>query len=160
MSKIERFEDLQCWQNARAFRREVYRLSRLPDFSHDYALVAQIRRAVISIGSNIAEGFERGGNREFIQFLSQAKGSAGEAKDQLYVALDEAYITPAQFDGAYANGESASRLIGGLMSYLRSSTIAGPKFDTAIARTNPRRATQNSKPTTQNSQLTTPNPQP
>ena len=58
-------------------------------------LVAQIRRAVISIGSNIAEGFERGGNREFIQFLSQAKGSAGETKDQLYVALDEAYITQA-----------------------------------------------------------------
>lgn len=84
--------------------------------------------------------------REFIQFLSQAKGSAGEAKDQLYVAPDEAYITPAQFDEAYANGESASRLIGGLMSYLRSATITGHKFDTAIARTNPKPKSQNPKP--------------
>jgi four helix bundle protein len=93
MSKIERFEDLECWQAARVFRRDVYRLSHLPDSSRDHALVTQIRRTAISIGSNVAEGFERGGNREFIQFLSQAKGSAGEAKDQLYVALDEAYIT-------------------------------------------------------------------
>ncbi len=98
MSHIIRFEDLECWQAARTFRREVYRLSRLPDFSHDYALVDQIRCAAISIGSNIAEGFERGGNRELIQFLSQAKGSAGETKDQLYVALDEAYVTQEQFD--------------------------------------------------------------
>ena len=146
MSKIERFEDLQCWQTARTFRREVYRLSRLPEFSCDHALVDQIRRAAISVGSNIAEGFERGGNREFIQFLSQAKGSAGEAKDQLYVALDEAYISPEQFDQVYASGESASRLIGGLMSYLRSATITGHKFDTATGRARSQPKPQNSKP--------------
>ena len=146
MSRIERFEDLECWQAARVFRRDVYRLSRLPDFSRDHALVTQIRRAVISIGSNVAEGFERGGNREFIQFLSQAKGSAGEAKDQLYVALDEAYITQEQFDQAYALGETASRLIGGFMSYLRKATITGYKFDTAVAPSNPKPKTQNPKP--------------
>jgi len=146
MSSILRFEDLECWQAARTFRREVYRLSRLPDFSRDYALVSQIRRAAISIGSNIADGFERGGNRELIQFLSQAKGSAGETKDQLYVALDEAYVTQAQFDQAYALGDTASRLTGGFMSYLRNATISGHKFATAIAPANPKLKTQNPKP--------------
>ena len=146
MSKIERFEDLECWQAARVFRRQVYRLSRLSEFSRDFALVGQIRRAVISIGSNIAEGFERGGNRELIQFLSNAKGSAGETKDQLYVALDEGYITHLQFDEAYAMGDSASRLVGGFMSYLRTAPYTGHKFDTTPARSNPRPKTQNSEP--------------
>ncbi len=146
MSQIIRFEDLECWRAARAFRREVYRLSRLPDFSRDYALVDQIRRAAISIGSNIAEGFERGGNRELIQFLSQAKGSAGETKDQLYVALDETDVTQEQFDRAYALGDTASRLAGGFMSYLRHATISGHKFDRVIAPANPKPKTQNPKP--------------
>ncbi len=146
MSHISNFEDLEYWQAARTFRQEVYRLSRLPGFARDYALVDQIRRAAISIGSNIAEGFERGGNRELIQFLSQAKGSAGETKDQLYVALDEAYGSQDQFDRAYALGESASRLIGGFMSYLRHATISGHKFDTATAPANPKPRTQNAKP--------------
>ncbi|OHE83141.1 MAG: four helix bundle protein [Verrucomicrobia bacterium RIFCSPLOWO2_12_FULL_64_8] len=146
MAKIERFEDLECWQTGRAFRRKIYRLTRLREFSRDYALVGQIRRAAISIGSNIAEGFERGGNREFIQFLSQAKGSTGEVKDQLYVALDEAYITQEQYDHAYALGERTGRLIGGFMSYLRKATITGHKFDTTSARANPKLKTQSPKP--------------
>ncbi len=146
MSTIIRFEDLECWQTGRMFRREVYRLSRLPAFARDFALVDQIRRAVISVGSNIAEGFERGGSREFVQFLSQAKGSAGEAKDQLYVALDEAYVTPEEFNHAYALGESTCRLIGGFMTYLRKSTVPGFKFDCALARGNPRPKTQNPRP--------------
>lgn len=146
MAKIESFEDLECWQTARMFRHEVYRLSRSPEFSRDYALVSQIRRAAISIGSNIAEGFERGGNREFIQFLSQAKGSAGEAKDQLYVALDEGYVTQEQFDQAYGLGDAASRRIGGFMSYLRKASVTGYKFDTVSTRANPKLKTQNAKP--------------
>jgi four helix bundle protein len=146
VAKIERFEDLECWQTTRVFRRPVYRLSRSPEFSRDYALVSQIRRAAISIGSNIAEGFERGGNRELIQFLAQAKGSAGETKDQLYVALDEGYITREQFDQAYALGDTASRLIGGFISYLRRATITGYKFDTVATRANPKLKTKNSKP--------------
>jgi four helix bundle protein len=146
MSQIERFEDLECWQAARRFRREVYRSSRLPAFSRDYALVGQIRRAAISIGSNIAEGFERGGNRELVQFLSNAKGSAGETKDQLYVALDEGYVSQAQFETAYAMGDSTSRLVGGFMSYLRRSPVTGYKFNTVSARVNPKPKTQNPKP--------------
>ena len=83
MAKIQKFEDIEAWQAARQLRQAVYRLTRTKPFATDFALVDQIRRAVISVGSNIAEGFERGGNREFIQFLSTAKGSAGEIKDQL-----------------------------------------------------------------------------
>ena len=131
---------------ARPFRRELYRLSRQPAFSRDFALVDQIRRAGISIGSNIAEGFERGGNREFVQFLSQAKGSSGEAKDQLYVALDEAYVAPEQFTRAYDLGDSTSRLIGALITYLRRATISGYKFDTVTPPANAKPKTLNPKP--------------
>ena len=147
MAAIERFEDIEAWQSARKLRQAVYRLSRTKAFATDFALVNQIRRAAISGGSNIAEGFERGGNREFVQFLSTAKGSVGEVKDQLYCALDEGYITQSQFDETYRLADSTSRLIGGFMTYLRKAEITGHKYDTASARVNPKPKTQNSKPT-------------
>ena len=128
MATIERFEDLQSWQSARALRRAVYQLTRTRPFATDFALVGQIRRAAISAGSNIAEGFERGGNRELIQFLANAKGSVGEIKDQLYCALDETYISQVQFDDAYRMAEGTSRLIGGFITYLRKSKLKGYKF--------------------------------
>ena len=147
MATIERFEDIKAWRAARVLRRAVYRLTRVKPFSSDFALVDQIRRAAISVGSNIAEGFERGGNREFIQFLSHAKGSAGEVKDQLYCAVDEAYMSQQQFDDAYQLAESTSRLIGAFMTYLRNAEVSGHKFDTASARVNSKPKTQNPKPT-------------
>src|ERR1044071_2133903 len=113
MATIERFEDIEAWQSARKLRQAVYLLTRAKPFASDFALVDQIRRAAISGGSNIAEGFERGGNREFIQFLSNSKGSVGEIKDQLYCALDERYITQTQFDETYQLADTTSRLIGG-----------------------------------------------
>lgn len=128
MATIERFEDLDCWQSGRKLRQTAYRLSRGKSFASDFALVGQIRRAAQSITANIAEGFEREGNREFIQFLSQAKGSVGEVKDELYTALDESYITQADFDAAYQVAEDTTRLIGGLMSYLRRAENSGSKF--------------------------------
>lgn len=146
MPTIERFEDIQAWQSARELRRTVYALTRQRPFSTDIALVSQIRRAAISSGSNIAEGFERGGNREFIQFLSNAKGSLGEIKDQLYCALDENYVTREQFDKTYSLAESTSRLVGGFMTYLRKTELTGHKFDTASGRLNSKLKTQNSKP--------------
>jgi four helix bundle protein len=139
-----RFEDIEAWRSARELRRAVYSLTRLPAFARDAALVNQIRRAAISAGSNIAEGFDRGGNREFIQFLSTAKGSVAEIKDQLYCALDEAYISNEQFERTYALAEATSRLIGAFMVYLRKSTITGHKFDTPSARANSKLQTQNS----------------
>ena len=130
MANIGRFEDIQAWQAARELRRAVYRLTRIKPFASDFALMDQIRRAAISPGSNIAEGYERGGNREFIQFLSIAKGSIAEIKDQLYCALDEDYITQSQFDETYRKADETSRLVGGFMAYLRKSEITGHKFDT------------------------------
>jgi four helix bundle protein len=128
MATLERFEDIEAWQSARKLRHAIYELTRGRLFASDFALVNQIRRAAISSGSNIAEGFERGGNREFIQFLSTSKGSAGEIKDQLYCALDEGYISQPQFEETYQLADSTSRMIGGFMTYLRKSEITGHKF--------------------------------
>jgi len=89
MARIERFEDIEAWKKGRDLRKVIYKCSRTGEFARDFALRDQIRRAAQSVTSNIAEGFERGGNREFIQFLSDAKGSCGEVRDQLYTALDE-----------------------------------------------------------------------
>lgn len=142
MPTIERFEDLQCWQAGRRLKRTVYPRTRKNAFSSDFALVSQIRRATQSVTANIAEGFEREGNREFIQFLSQAKGSAGETKDHLYTALDERYVDQAEFDQAYAQAEDVTRLIGGFMSYLRRAETSGSKFKRG---TNSKLQTPNSK---------------
>jgi four helix bundle protein len=128
VATIERFEELEAWQMARTLRQTVYRLTRTKPFSRDFALVDQIRRAAISGPSNIAEGFERGGNREFIQFLSNTKGSIGEVKDQLCCALDEQYIDQQVFEATYQLAESTSRLTGGLMVYLRKTEMKGSKF--------------------------------
>jgi len=86
------FEELQIWQKARELVKAIYKLSMTDKFKKDYSLVDQIRRSSVSIMSNIAEGFERGSNTEFIQFLYIAKGSAGEVRTQLYIAYDLKYI--------------------------------------------------------------------
>ncbi len=99
MATVQRFEDLECWKPSRKLRQVVYRFTRLTSFASDFALVNQIRRAAQSATANIAEGFERKGNREFVQFLSQAKGSVGEVKDELYTAFDEHYISEEDFEG-------------------------------------------------------------
>lgn len=83
MNKIERFEDIECWKKARELTKMVYQSSRDGEFSRDFGLCNQIRRASVSILSNIAEGFERDGDREFLQFLALAKGSCGEVRAQL-----------------------------------------------------------------------------
>jgi four helix bundle protein len=145
MSKIERFEDIEAWKVARELRQAIHQLTRLKSFAADFALVGQIRRAAISPASNIAEGFDRGGNREFIQFLSTAKGSVAEIKDQLYCALDEAYITEEQFRETYALADKTARLLGGFMSYLRKADITGHKFDVATSPANSKLKTQTSK---------------
>ena len=145
MATISRFEDIGAWQSARRLRERVYRLTRMRPFATDFALVGQIRRAAISVGSNIAEGFERGGNREFIQFLSHAKGSVGEIKDQLYCALDAGYLSAEEFQQTYGDADAASRLIGGFMAYLRTAEISGHKFDRGTSRANSKLKTQNAK---------------
>ena len=128
MNKIERFEDIIAWQKARVLTKEIYASTRIGQFAKDYGLKDQIQRASVSTMSNIAEGFERGGDREFIQFLSNSKGSCGEVKSQLYVALDQSYISNAGFGELYAKADEVSRLVGGFMTYLQQSQIGGHKY--------------------------------
>src|SRR5215210_7381743 len=94
---IKRFEDVEGWKKARLLTRELYSVTMKGEFARDFALRDQIRRAAISVMSNIAEGFEREGNKEFRQFLSLAKGSASEIRSQLYIALDAGYLTQGDF---------------------------------------------------------------
>jgi four helix bundle protein len=91
--KVKNLEDLEIWKDARMLIRIIYRITREPKFSKDFALRDQIQRAGVSIMSNIAEGFERGGNQELVHFLYIAKASCGEVRSQLYVAVDQSYLT-------------------------------------------------------------------
>jgi len=128
MAKIERFEDLTSWQKARELNRLIYQASNRGSFAKDFGLRDQVRRASISIMSNIAVGFERGGDKEFIQFLSIAKGSCGELRPQLFAALDAEYLAPLEFKELSDHSVDVSRLISGFMTYLRRSELAGNKY--------------------------------
>jgi len=127
MTKIETFEDMEVWQQARSITKAIYATSRHGEFGRDFGLRDQIQRAAVSIMSNIAEGFERGTNKEFIQFLFIAKGSAGEVRSQLYVAFDLGYIEKDTFDQLNVDLISVSRQISGFIQYLQSSSLKGAK---------------------------------
>lgn len=127
MSAFQRFEDIEAWHKARELTKAIYSLSNDGQFARDFGLRDQIRRASVSIMSNIAEGFERGSNKEFIQFLYIAKGSAGEVRAQLYVALDQAYINQETFNQLNKNAAEISRMISGLIAYLNRSSFKGEK---------------------------------
>ena len=128
MSKVTRFEDLITWQKARELTHIILALTKSSEFSRDYAFKDQLCRAVISVPANIAEGFERDGNKEFVKFLSIAKGSAGEVRSLLYLALDFGYISSEQMDEALAISLETARLIGGLIRYIQGSNKKGRKF--------------------------------
>ncbi len=128
MSKIEKFEDILAWQKARELTRQIYAQTKCGQFAKDFGLRDQIQRASVSNMANIAEGFDRGGDKEFIQFLSVSKGSCGEVKSHLYVALDQSYISMEQFDQLYQRTDEVSRLLSGFMGYLKQSDLRGRKF--------------------------------
>ncbi len=113
-ARIERFEELIAWQKARVLTREIYEITRRGAFARDFGLSGQIQRAAVSIMSNIAEGFERGGRGEFHQFLSTAKASCAEVRSQLYVALDVGYLEEQTFHTLLRQAEEVARIIGGL----------------------------------------------
>jgi len=112
--RIDKFEDLIAWQKARQLTREVYQISRQGAFARDFGLSGQIQRASVSIMSNVAEGFERGGRSEFHQFLSVAKASCAEVRSLLYVALDIKYIAKNEFRKVMNKAEEVGRVVGGL----------------------------------------------
>lgn len=101
MAKINRFEDLEIWQKAREMCKMIFEVTFREPFARDFALLRQIRSSSASVMDNIAEGFDRGGNKEFIQFLSIAKGSSAEVRSQIYRALDQNYISKEEFENIY-----------------------------------------------------------
>ena len=118
MGRVERFEDLSAWQKARELTREVYRISRKGTFARDFGLSGQIQRAAVSVMSNVAEGFERGGRGEFHQFVIVAKASCAEVRSHLYAALDAGHLEQAEFQLLLARAEELARILGGLRAAL------------------------------------------
>jgi four helix bundle protein len=128
MASVKRFEDLEVWQLSRQVCSEVYSLTSRGDFSRDYSLKDQIRRAAGSVMDNIAEGFDRGGNKEFKLFLSYSKGSADEVKSQLYRALDNGYINQEAFENLYSQLENIGGKLTNLIKYLSATQYRGTKY--------------------------------
>ena len=129
MTSITRFEDIRAWQTARELTRRIYLTSSRGTFARDYGLRDQMRRASVSIMSNIAEGFESDTQAQFIRFLGYAKASAGELRAQLYVALDAAYLTQDDFAVLFDLTEKAAAQLTRFITYLKShppSTIREP----------------------------------
>jgi four helix bundle protein len=112
--KIKNFQDLIAWQKARKLTAAIYRVTSRGEFARDFGLKDQIRRAAVSVMSNIAEGFERGRPTEFHQFLSIAKGSCAELRSQLFVALDASYLTNVDFQALMSDAEEVGKIVGGL----------------------------------------------
>ena len=120
MSAITRFEDLQVWKISRVLTRMIYQLTGRGNFSRDYGLRDQIRRASVSVMSNIAEVFESKSQALFITYLGRAKASAGEVRSQLYIALDLDYISKEQYQTAIQMAEECSRQLFGFIKYLKT----------------------------------------
>ena len=126
--KIERFEDMEIWKEARELCRYVFDLTSKELFSKDFKLRDQIRASSGSIMDNIAEGFERGGNKEFMQFLYISKGSCGETRSQSYRAFDQEYISQQQLDELITRTLTQSSKIANLIKYLKDSELKGAKY--------------------------------
>jgi len=124
----QKFEDLDVWKQARILNQEIFKLTNQDGFSKDYSLKDQIRRSAGSVMDNIAEGFERNGNKEFIQFLYISKGSNGEIRSQLYRGLDYGYFNQSRFDDLYGMSINIGLLLGSFIKYLKSSEMKGSKY--------------------------------
>ena len=128
MATITRFEDLEIWQEARRLAKEIHFISLETELKTDFRFRDQIKAASGSVMDNIAEGFERNGNLEFRQFLSIAKGSAGETRSQLYRVLDFNYINEEKFTILRIDYENLSGKINNFISYLNKKDFKGTKF--------------------------------
>ena len=128
MATFKKFEEIDCWQKARELTRRIYEITKKPAFARDFGLRDQIRKASVSVMSNIAEGFDRDGTAEFSRFLAIAKGSAAEVKCQLYVALDQGYIQLDLFSELSTLASQIGSMLAGLMKYLRGSAYKGTRF--------------------------------
>jgi len=125
--KITRFEDLDCWQEARKLTKTVYTATTNGRFRKDLRLSGQIKRAASSVMANVAEGFARRSRKEFVQFLFVAVSSAAEVQSHMYVALDQSYVSQDVFDEIYEQAGKTSRMISGLIKYLRTDSTKSTK---------------------------------
>ena len=128
MATVKRFEDLHVWQKARQLCKELYDCQMNGSLKNDYSLKDQMGKSSGSVMDNIAEGFEREGRKEFVQFLSIAKSSAGELRSQLYRAFDRKHLTEDQFSAFIDQTLLVGRMLGALMTYLKTSEIQGNKY--------------------------------
>jgi four helix bundle protein len=126
--RITNFEDLDVWKRSRELVNEIYLLTKKQRFCKDFGLVDQIRRSAVSVMSNIAEGFERGSNTEFIRFLYIAKASCAETRSHLFIAFDQGYLTEDELEKTKFFAKGVSGMIGGFINYLRGSKMKGEKF--------------------------------
>lgn len=117
--RIERFEDIEAWKEARNLNKMMYHVSTRGPFKRDLALATQIQRAAISVMANIAEGFDRQSNREFVQYLYIASSSASEIQSHLYAALDLGYVKGEEFETLYEQAQTVKKLINGFIAYLK-----------------------------------------
>ena len=131
MATIKRFEEIIAWQEARKLASMIYSLTSVGEFARDFGLRDQVRRAAVSVGSNIAEGFERNGNKEFEKFLWIAKGSVGEVISQLYTAIDVGYITKETAFKIMEKARSCSYLIYNFIQSLKASAMTGERYKPA-----------------------------
>lgn len=127
MTYFDRFEEIISWQRARVLKKNIFKMTKSSPFAKDYDLVRQIRRSSGSAMDNIAEGFGRDGNPEFVQFLSVSKASACEVQSQLYQALDMEYISQNEFDSSYGLADEVIRINTSLINKLKNSDYQGPK---------------------------------
>ena len=125
---VEAFEDLKIWQEGRRLANELYSLTRQQSFSNDFGFINQVRRAGVLITSNIAEGHERGGTQEFSQFLSMAKGSSGEVRSHLHLAMDLGYVEKEKGEALVTEFKNLSRMISNFINYLKNSNLKGVKY--------------------------------
>ena len=128
MATIKRFTDIVAWQKARELVKAIYGVTRTGAFSTDWGLKDQIQRAAVSICSNIAEGFERSGNKEFVNFLWIAKGSTGEVSSQLYNAKDCGYVDEVTFTDLQEQINLISAMLYNLIRSVKASSVKGERY--------------------------------
>lgn len=129
MAHYKSFEDLEIWKRSREICNDIYDVYLKSDLQKDFGLWNQINRSTGSVMDNIAEGFDRDGNKEFIQFLSIAKASCGESKSQLYRCLDRKYLDSHQFENIATKMDQCKAQTAGFMKYLKNSDRKGNKYD-------------------------------
>lgn len=132
MATFSRFEDIEAWRGAREITRVIYQLTNEGQFAKDFGLRDQVRRSAVSVMANIAEGFGRGGNREFVQFLGHARGSIAELKSHLYVGVDTGLVSTSVCEDLLARSGRVEAQISSLIAYLMKSEMRGARLRTNI----------------------------